>query len=281
MATMKKTIFVTGITGFIGRNLLKHLLVQFDQVINFTRQGTIQVIAKGGITEHEISQDIILANQSDTLINLATLYEPYPKNDLGLQNLIEANILFPSRVLKRLGSINNLKIINALSYHQLLDFSSQNVYSLSKELLKKFLDYQEQQIVNVYIFDTFGAGDTRKKVTDTFITNILAGHAIKIPKNEIKINLSDSEAISTSLMQSLQMNAGSYSLSSPDTISLESLARTIMDITNKQVEIIKKNTSINYFDSIRDFPRNAFISPPGYDFKKSLEKRIDEIKNET
>ena len=155
MAAMKKTIFATGITGFIGRNLLKHLLVQFDQVINFTRQGTIQVIDKVGITEHEISQDIILANQSNTLINLATLYEPYPKNDVGLQNLIEANVLFPSRVLKRLGSINNLKIINALSYHQLLDFSSQNVYSLSKELFKKFLDYQEQQIVNVYIFDTF------------------------------------------------------------------------------------------------------------------------------
>jgi hypothetical protein len=77
------------------------------------------------------------------------------------------------------------------------------------------------------------------------------------------------------------MNAGSYSLSSPDTISLESLALIIMDITNTEVEIIKENTSINYFDSIRDFPRNAFISPAGYDFKKSLAKRVDEITNET
>jgi hypothetical protein len=77
------------------------------------------------------------------------------------------------------------------------------------------------------------------------------------------------------------MNAGSYSLSSPDTISLESLALIIMDITNTEVEIIKENTSINYFDSIRDFPRNVFIAPPGYDFKKSLAKRVDEIRNET
>ena len=281
MATMKKTIFVTGITGFIGRNLLNHLLVQFDQVINFTRQGTVQVIAKGGISEHEISQDIILSNPSETLINLATLYEPYPRDDLGLQNLIEANILFPSRVLEALGSINNLKVINALSYHQLLDFSSQSVYSLSKELFKKFLDYQDKEVVNVYIFDTFGAGDTREKVTDTFIKNILAGHAIKIPKNEIKINLSDSEAISMSLMQSLQMSAGSYSLSSPNTVSLESLALIIMDLTNTEVEIIKQNTSINHFDLIKEFPKNAFVSPPSYDFIKSLEKRINDIKNET
>jgi len=281
MVTMKKTIFVTGITGFIGRNLLKHLLVQFDQVINFTRQGTIQVIATEEMTEHEISQDIILANTSDTLINLATLYDPYPKNNLGLQNLIEANVLFPSRVLELLASNSNLKVINALSYHQLLDFSTQNVYSLSKELFKKFLDYQEKKVVNIYIFDTFGSGDTREKVTDIFIKNIIAGHAIKIPKNEIKINLSDSEAISASLMNSLQMDAGSYSLFSPDTLSLESLALFIMDIMKIEVEIIKDSNAINHFDSIREFPKNAFISPSGYDLKKSLEKRIHEIKNET
>ena len=37
---------------------------------------------------------------------------------------------------------------------------------------------------------------------------------------------------------------------------------------------------------IKKFSKNAFIPPPGYDFKEndfkeSLEKRIDEIKNET
>jgi nucleoside-diphosphate-sugar epimerase len=278
---MKKTIFVTGITGFIGRNLLNYLLMQYDQVINFTRQNTIQIITTGDVSEHEISKQLILKNPSETFINLATLYEPNPKTDVRLQNLIEANVLFPSRVLELLGSNSNLKIINALSYHQLLDFSTQNVYSLSKELFKKFLDGQERKVVNVYIFDTFGSGDTREKVTDIFIKNIIAGNAIKIPKNEIKINLSDSEAISMSLMQSLQLNAGSYSLSSPDTLSLESLAQTIMDIIKIEVEIIKDSNGINHFDSIREFPKNAFISPPGYDLEKSLEKRIHEIKNET
>tara|TARA_B110000483_G_scaffold198118_1_gene237158 strand:+ start:1061 stop:1318 length:258 start_codon:yes stop_codon:yes gene_type:complete len=84
-----------------------------------------------------------------------------------------------------------------------------------------------------------------------------------------------------SLMQSLQMSAGSYSLSSPNTVSLESLALIIMDLTNTEVEIIKQNTSINHFDLIKEFPKNAFVSPPSYDFIKSLEKRINDIKNET
>ena len=82
-------------------------------------------------------------------------------------------------------------------------------------------------------------------------------------------------------MNSLQMDAGSYSLFSPDTLSLESLALFIMDIMKIEVEIIKDSNAINHFDSIREFPKNAFISPSGYDLKKSLEKRIHEIKNET
>jgi hypothetical protein len=34
-------------------------------------------------------------------------------------------------------------------------------------------------------------------------------------------------------------------------------------------------------DNNKKFPKNAFMTPLGYDFKKSLEKRIDKIKNET
>ena len=129
--------------------------------MELSRHNTIQIITTGDVSEHEISKQLILKNPSEIFINLATLYEPNPKTNARLQNLIEANVLFPSRVLELLESNSDLKIINALSYHQLLNFSTQNVYSLSKELFKKFLDYQKRKVVNVYIFDTFGSGDTR------------------------------------------------------------------------------------------------------------------------
>jgi nucleoside-diphosphate-sugar epimerase len=279
MLAMEKAIYVTGITGFIGRNLLSYLSKKFIKVINFTRRDTIQIIEKGHISEHEASSDLLQKNPSRVLINLATLYDPYPKTSLQLKNLIESNILFPSRVLELLRDTGNLKIINALSYHQLLDFSCQNVYSLSKELFKIFLAHQSQEIVNIYIFDTFGAGDTREKVTDTFIQQILAGHPITIPKNNININLSDSEAISTSLMHSIQLSSGSYSLLSPNTISLELLALTIMDMVGVEVEIIKKSIGNDYLSSVQALPENIFIAPSGYSFENSLKKRINEIES--
>lgn len=279
MLAMEKAIYVTGITGFIGRNLLTYLSKKYIKVINFTRRDTIQIIEQGHISEHEASTDLLLKNPARVLINLATLYDPYPKTSVQLKNLIESNILFPSRVVEMLRDNDDLKIINALSYHQLLDFSFQNVYSLSKELLKIFLAHQSHEIINVYIFDTFGSGDTREKVTDTFIQQILAGHAITIPKNDININLSDSEAISTSLMHSIQLSSGSYSLLSPDTISLESLALTIMDIVGVEVEIIKESIGNDYFSSLQALPESIFIAPSGYSFEESLKKRINEIES--
>ena len=278
---MEKVIYVTGISGFIGRSLLSHLSHHFLQVINFTRRGTIQIFEQSEITELEASSEFLLQCPSTTLINLATLYEPYPKTKTDLDDLIEANILFPSRVINLMKGMGPLKVVNALSYHQLLDFSSQNVYSLSKELLKKFLDHQNIYNINLYIFDTFGKGDTRNKVIDVFIRNILAQKPIKIPANEIKINVSGSEAIACSIIHSLRLDAGSYALNSPDTLSLESLAEIIIGLTGVPVEIIKENIGNNYFASLPSLPKNIFMPPPGYNFMNRLQERIDEIKNET
>ena len=276
---MHKIIYVTGITGFIGSNLLHHLLQKYNKVVNFTRNNTLKIYEKDRAEEVDISTDFFLQNPSNLLINLATLYNPIPSSVDELENLIEANILFPASVLSALDPLENLKIVNALSYLQLLDFKAQNVYSLSKELFKKFLDHQKSEIVNLYIFDTFGSGDTRNKVVDIFIKNIIAGNPISIPSNEIRINLSDVEPLCRSLIKSIDLPQGSYSLKSPDTISLEDLMKIIMDISNKKVDILKVTTGSNYFDEIEIFPENIFLEDPSYNLRDSIKKRIKELED--
>lgn len=273
-----KVIYVTGITGFIGSNLLKHLLQKYVKVVNFTRNNSLQIYEKNTMKEINVSSKFLIQNPASIFINLATLYIPNPNSAEELENIVEANILFPSRVYSSLAHTGDLKIINALSYHQLLDFNSQNVYSLSKELFKKFLDNQNIEIVSVYIFDTFGSGDTRKKVVDIFIKNILCGNPITIPSNEIKINLADVQIVCRSLMKSIEVRQGSYSLKSPDTITLEELAKMIMEISNKKVDLIKAGSSLYSFDEIKTFPENIFFEDSDYSFQKSLSKRIKEIK---
>jgi nucleoside-diphosphate-sugar epimerase len=276
---LHKIIYVTGITGFIGSNLLHHLLQKYSKVVNFTRNKTLKIYEKNRTEEVDISNDFFLQNPSNTLINLATLYNPNPSSVDELENIIKANILFPASVFSALDSLENLKIVNALSYHQLLDFKAQNVYSLSKELFKKFLDHQHSEIVSIYIFDTFGSGDTRNKVVDIFIKNIIAGNPISIPSNEIRINLSDVQPLCRSLIKSIDLPQGSYSVKSPDTISLENLVKMIMEISNKKVDILTVTSGSNYFDEIEIFPENIFLEDHSYNLRDSIKNRIKELED--
>ncbi len=229
--------------------------------------------------EIDISKDFFVRNPSDTFINLATLYQPNPNSVLALKNLIKANVLFPAGVCDYLAPNENIKIINALSYHQLLDFKAQNVYSLSKELFKEFLDHQKFEIVSLYIFDTFGFGDTRNKVVDIFIKNVLTGKPITIPTNEVKINLSDVQPVCKSFIKSIDLKPGSYSIRSLDTISLEDLVKMIMEISNTKADLKKVNIGPNYFDEIESFPENIFYEDSKYSLYGSLKARIKEIQN--
>ena len=257
------TIYATGLTGFIGQSLLPKLLAKYNRVINFRRNNRAQIYIANSVIEQSVSSHLFKENPAEEFINLATLYDPSPTNYSSLEALLEANILFPSKIIQTI-ECKKLKVINALSYHQLLDFPSQNIYSLSKEIFKKFLDSYNFEVVNLYIFDTFGKGDTRNKVTDVFIKNILMQKPISIPKNEISINLTK----------------GSYSLAGPDTISLKNLAKKIMQLSSSTTKISQNNLGRNYFDELPALPTNAFKAEPGYSLNLSLQNRIDELKNE-
>ena len=278
----KKIIYTSGGTGFIGKNFIPLLLGIYDEVINFTSKETIQIYSKNKVTEKEISIDFLTSQPSSVFFNLATLYIPNPSSISEMRNLLDANILFPMRTLEYLKIFDNLRLINALSYTQLLDFSNQNIYSLSKEIFKKFIFFNHTtDIINLYLFDTFGNCDNRNKVTDVFIRNILSGSSITIPKNEVHINLTHNSAISESLLKSIYLDPGEYCIKSPDSISLENLAYLIMDITGKKVQVFKKHSAVNPLELIKSFPENVFISPKEYNFRNHLENRIQQIlKNE-
>jgi nucleoside-diphosphate-sugar epimerase len=278
----KKLIYTSGATGFIGKNFLPPLLNAYDEVINFTSKESIQIYTKNKVIEKEISVDFLKSKPGNEFFNLATLHIPNPSSISEMKSVFDANILFPMRTLEYLQIFDNLKLINVLSYTQLLDFSSQNIYSLSKEIFKKFIFFNHSShVTNLYLFDTFGDGDNRNKVTDVFIRNILSGSSITIPKNEVRINLTHNSAISESLLESISLDPGEYCIKSPDSISLENLAYLIMDIAGKKVQIFKKNSAVDPLKLIQSFPENVFINPKGYNFRNQLESRIQEIlKNE-
>ena len=272
---LSRIVYCTGLTGFIGRNLLPHLLQRYDQVINFQRNQQYQLIDKNGTDFHPI--DDLKSNNlsSNILINLATLYNPNPKSADELADLINSNVIFPSQLIERLKNLNNLFVISTQSYMQLLPMASQNQYSHSKEILKKNFEQNEFQQSNLYLFDTFGEGDTRNKVVDVFINNILRGQPITIPSHDVEINLSYVQDVCTSIINSIDMDPGEYSIFSPNTFLLEDLAKLIMNIMKKNVEILKEGDGQNFISQIKELPLNIFPAVHS-DFQKSI---LSKIKN--
>jgi len=61
---------------------------------------------------------------------------------------------------------------------------------------------------------------------------------------------------------------------------LEDLAKMIMEISNKKVDILKVNTSSNYLDEVKTFPTNIFIEDSSYNLRDCIKKRIKEIKDD-
>ena len=273
---MPRIVYCTGLTGFIGRNLLPHLLQRYDQVINFQRNQQYQLIDKNGTDFHPI--DDLKSNNlsSNILINLATLYNPNPKSADELADLINSNVTFQSQLIERLKNLNNLFVISTQSYMQLLPMASQNQYSLTKEILKKNFEQNEFHQSNLYLFDTFGEGDTRNKVVDVFINNILRGQPITIPSHDVEINLSYVQDVCTSIINSIDMDPGEYSIFSPNTILLEDLAKLIMNIMKKNVEILKEGDGQNFISQIKELPLNIFPAVHS-DFQKSILSKIKNI----
>lgn len=277
---MHKIVYASGLTGFIGRNLLPILLQSYDEVINFGRNDIATIYRSSSLKDVKLSNKLFSKYPSNTFINLATLYDPSPESVTDFNNLIDANINFPLNIIENFLMKNNddFNIINTSSYMQLIPLEFQNQYSLSKEIFLCRIKKNIKNVTNLYLFDSFGKGDTRNKVTDIFIKNIINKKSISIPSNEIKINLSSVDNICCSINKSIHLPSGNYSILSPNTITLESLAKRLMKIIGNKVEIKKLQPSQDVYSEITNMPKNIYPKFETNTLDTDLKRRIDEIR---
>ena len=274
---MHNTIYTTGLTGFIGRNLQPLLLANYDTIINFGRDNQAVLIDKAGIHAQLDIQDVISKYRGEHLIHLATLYLPNPKSIKELSALTQSNIFFILDVVEKFFADREIEIINISSYMQLLNPSDQNSYSLSKEMAGNFLK-RNYRSKNVYLFDSFGKGDERNKVTDVFIRSILSNKMIAIPSNDISINLSHVSDICHAIIKSLKLPTGDYCAMSNNTLTLEDLIGRIEKITGLSANIQRSAEAENTLERLKLIPENIFTENITTSLDKRLESQINEIK---
>ena len=272
---MVNSIFVTGITGFIGSNLLQSLLSSHKYVVNFSKNNVINEYSKEQV--RIIDNDNFDESKYDAkvFINLATNYNPSPRNINELKNIINSNIFFLVSLTNEVNILNSLKLINPSSYLQLLDPSLQNEYSLSKQVFIKFARSIFREINNIHIFDTFGLKDNRNKVVDVFIKKIIKNESIIIPKNEIHINLSIVDDVTHSILNCIdEVHSEDLVIRSENNISLNDLIQKLFDLMGRRVEVIRKGNALDYISYVNKNIKNIYEKHSPLTFDEQLEKQI-------
>jgi len=274
---LSKSIYTSGLSGFIGKNLLPHLLTTYDQIINFERDNRASVYSKSGKKSIEISEELSNQYSAEHLIHLATLYRPNSKSIDELNEVYQSNVKFILDIVEGFFQKQEIEIINISSYMQLLDIKYQNSYSLSKEIVSMFLKDNNYRHKNIYLFDSFGTNDIRNKVTDTFIRHVIANNDIRMPANDISINLSYVDDVCYSIFKAIDLPEGNYSIMSENSITLLDLSKMIMKALSREVRIERSGIAVNYLDEIRNLPKNIFVCNESKSLAERLNERIDEI----
>lgn len=275
---MSKVIYTTGITGFIGQHFLKKIIDEYDVVINFGRDNTIGVYRNSLIPESKKFNTSELSSlRSEVLFHFATHYNPKPKNQIEEKLIKESNFNFPFNLCNELKKNGLKKLICTSSYMQLLDHEYQNSYSKTKN---KFIVWanKEFQMIEVFLFDTFGPNDNRNKVVDVFIKNLIKKTDIQIPKSRIDINLTHVEEIVNCLHNSHKYPSGKYMIKSNNQLTIEELAKKIIKLNNETVNIVQGPYIQNFLQNIQYFPQNIYKKTLKIDFNSQLNQRNNEIR---
>ena len=178
----KKTILITGVTGFLGSHLLKRIDSKNDYVIiglkrSFSDLRRIRDTKFNDVTFYDVDlcslEDVFNRSKIDLIIHTAT---EYGRQNGSLCKILEANLLFPIKIIELAIQYNTNCFINTDSYFNKDNFTYNYLldYSLSKKSLIIWLKTLSDkiQVANIVLEHLYGEGDSEQKFVEMMIQRI-------------------------------------------------------------------------------------------------------------
>lgn len=168
-------ILITGVTGFVGKHLANLLITKGFKIYSIVRKASdTRFLDKNEIDYVYNNEQNIISffeiNKFDGIIHLASRF--LVNHDLeDIDDIVNTNILFPTKLLE-LSTKNNVKwFINTGTFWQNYKnemYNPVNLYSSTKQAFEDISKYYTQvsdiNFTTIKLNDTYGFGDTRKKI---------------------------------------------------------------------------------------------------------------------
>ena len=293
----KKTLLLTGSTGFIGYKFLLYALSKNYSVIDILRSKNKKnkKIKKLKTLYPKKYRNIFFSSNkelsiklkdtnADYFINFATLYNNHHLHN-QIESFINSNILFPT-IIYDIISNKTKKIINFGSMMQHAHSEklvSKNFYAATKNAFEMIGNYysninDKTKFYNIKFYESVGNNDNRKKLLPTIINNYKKNTMTKIISKQLSLNIIHTDDIINSVMILLNNNikSGSYCIKNRHNIKVNNLIKSLNKHLNKKIKVkyLNKSTISNHQNNLKILPKWKPI--------KNLEKKILRIfKNET
>jgi nucleoside-diphosphate-sugar epimerase len=251
---MSRTALVTGVTGFIGGRLAERLLADGWTVHALVRECSDRPSLEGlrfhvhcgnveGLTA------ILRATGPDIVFHLASLYLPEHRSD-QVDDLVASNILLPAQIAEAMSACGVTRLVNtgtAWQHFGTDHYNPVNLYAATKQacldLLRYYHDARGLSVVTLKLFDTYGAGDKRRKIVQILLEAALSGEPLGMSPGEQILDLTHVEdvvqafVVAADRLLLTDMRLNEEFLISGERLALKDLVMRVGAITGRPIKV--------------------------------------------
>lgn len=250
---------VTGASGYIGQQLVRRLVAEgwdvhvlmrakADRTLPWPAGGRVDVHVHDGSTA-SISA-IVGESRPDVVFHLASLFlVQHQPGDAS--SLIESNVLFPTQLVEAMAAHDIRHLVNtgtSWQHHHGADYLPVNLYAATKQafedVLAYYCDAHGLGVKTLALFDTYGPGDSRKKLIPLLWQAAASGIPLQLSPGEQRLDMVHvDDVIDAFVLAARQLSAqgamhARHGVSSGRTLTLRELVAAFERATGEQVPVV-------------------------------------------
>ncbi|MEZ4873268.1 MAG: NAD(P)-dependent oxidoreductase [Bdellovibrionales bacterium] len=245
-------ILVTGASGFIGQNLINSLknksavdLVTLSRSdLNHSEIPNIKIDPNGRWMEKVTSLEV------DGVVHLASCFLASHRPD-QIPEIIRSNVEFPTQLIESCRNVRwFLNVGTFWQHYEQSEYSPVNLYAASKQafidIAQYYLETSSINFCTVKLSDTYGPGDTRRKLFNLLRDQLKSSEVLEMSPGEQEIDILHIDDVVSGLSAVIElMNSAapdsikntSYGLSSGEPKTLKEIVKVFECVTGQDLNI--------------------------------------------